>query len=68
MNNNNYISVTTTIKVPRICSNCLYFGANGYICGNANNHGKAMLLANLNNSCTCFWLDQNKYPIAESRW
>lgn len=61
------ISVTTTIKVSRICSNCLYYGGNGYTCGNANNHGKAMILVNLGNACQHFWINQHKYPNAESR-
>ena len=63
-----YIKVLQEVKVERTCSNCLYFGANQISCGNANNHGKAMILVNYGKACNHFWLDQNRYPNAESRY
>ena len=63
-----YITVKAEIKVERTCGNCLYCGCNGLTCGNANNQGKIMLLVNGGRACQYFWLNQNKYPNAESNW
>lgn len=63
-----YINVKTTVKVSRTCGNCLYCGSNGIHCGNANNHGKPMAFVNGGRACNNFWLDQHKFPDAESRW
>lgn len=63
-----YIEVTTKTKVPRTCNNCLYCGSNAITCGNANNNGKSMLLVNGGKACGWFWLNQHKYPYAESNW
>lgn len=62
-----YIRVTTTIDVPRICKNCLYCGSDGMKCANANNHGRLMILINGGKACGWFWLNQHKYPDAERR-
>lgn len=62
-----YIKVMQEVKIPRICANCLYCGSNGIICGNANNHGRPMMFVNFGRACSHFWLDQNRYPHAESR-
>lgn len=61
------IKVTTTIEVDKICTNCLYCGCNGVTCGHAGNRGQIMLLVNGGHACQYFWLDQHKFPNAESR-
>lgn len=63
---NDFIKVKTEIMVPKICANCLYCGS-GIACGNANNHGRPMWLVNGGRACTYFWLDQHRFPEAESR-
>lgn len=62
-----YINAIQKAKVSRTCKNCLYYGSNGYHCGNANNQGKPMFYVNYGNACEHFWLDQNRFPNAESR-
>jgi hypothetical protein len=62
-----YINALQKVKVSKTCNNCLYCGSNGISCGNANNHGKAMVFVNYGNACQYFWLDQNRFPNAESR-
>lgn len=59
-----YIEVIEKKKVPRNCSTCLYYGSNGFNCGNANNYGKAMLLVNGGRACDYYWLDQNRFTRA----
>lgn len=63
-----YINVQQTVKVQRICKNCLYCGSNGITCANANNNGMAMLFVNGGRACRWFWLDQHRFPNAERRW
>jgi hypothetical protein len=65
---NDYIKVNTTIEVERSCANCLYCGSNGIHCGNANNYNRPMLFINAGRACNYFWLDQHRFPNAESRW
>lgn len=62
-----YIKTMQEVSVPRVCANCLYCGSDGLRCGNANNRGLLMLLINHGRACSHFWLDQHKYPYAESR-
>lgn len=57
----NCIEVYEKKKIPRDCSTCLYKSYDGFHCGNANNHGKPMVLVNGGRACGWYWLNQNKY-------
>ena len=63
--NQDYITVKAEIRVPKTCTNCLYYGHNGIVCGNANNPGRLMAFVNGGRACQYFWLNQHKYPNAE---
>lgn len=62
-----YIKVMQEVYIPKTCDNCLYCGSDRIHCGNANNHGRPMAFVNYGRACEHFWLDQHRYPNAESR-
>lgn len=54
-------------EIEEGCATCLYKGCDGVRCGNANNHGRLMVLVNGLRPCGEYWLDQNRFQRYDGR-